>query len=296
MIKNPIVIISDDNYFIGSCVLIKSIVDKHNGKGLAFYIVHDKDKMSENTKNIFINMFPDIEILFYTSSKYEIFKKNIEDGYSKDYNEKKWNTSIWLQVFISDAIPDTIDKVIYMDSDTFFLESPEPIFDFILKMPIAAQIDYGSGNYNAHGKYPYFNAGFFITSLKYWRDINLVDLFLDNIKDNHYEFHGQDFLNDIFKNNWQILGPQINVAREAIALQDYLKSKNDIYNINNFIFHDKPINIHFLGSPKPWTKEYFDNSFSNWRIFNSLGSIDYIYKDLADYVKSFTLNERSTEV
>lgn len=283
---HPVVTITDDKYLPGTMVMIESLL-QYVDSIQNLYIVYDKDRLSKKSMLSLANFVKKrvIKIKFVSSNKYEIFKAKATELYKDDFLDKGWNASIFLQAFLGDAIADE-DIVFYIDSDTIFLQDPQPLLSTNPKLPIMAQIDYGVGTQFSNNNIPYFNAGVFITSLNYWRD-NDFAFEISNEKDLlRYRFHGQDFLNEKFYNNWQLLGPQVNVARECISIEDTIKELK-ILRPENFIFHAKPTLVHYFGSPKPWMKEYTQSILENWRSGGSLNWVDFKYFEILDKVSNF---------
>lgn len=291
----PIVTTTDDNYVLPLLVMVKSAIENAELTNFDLIIVHDQDRLSDKNKKLITSVLSDqlSSIKFYVSKKYESFKNIFNDQYSsksKIFN-KNWSSSVLLHGFISDAIPDTIDEIIFIETDLFFVRKADGFINFELILPIAAQLDYGSGTQNYYDTNPYFNAGVFITSLKYWRSNNAPEYFINSLLENKYDKFGiwpQDFLNDFFKDKWHLLGTQINVARECLALEKIIRYSENIVEQQNFTFHDHPILVHFLGYPKPFHPDYWDDSTYRWRIQNNYIDLDYQYLEMLNKIKAIT--------
>jgi hypothetical protein len=281
----PIITISNDKYILGTAVLLKSIINNTNLEKILFFILYDKDQLSvDNIKkfhNIFLNN-KNIKIKFVTSNTYEKNKEKIKNIYA----DSIFDSSIWLKIFIDEVFYFEVKEIIYIDSDSFFIKNCDDFFNFQLNKPIAAQLDYGSGTSNANPIYPYFNSGIYILSLEYWKKNKILNLFLNELDFKKYKFPDQDFLNIVFKNNWQLLGTQINVARDCLAIENYIMNKTNVMNKNSFMFHDDPIHVHFMGAPKPWESNYLNEVNLNWRLQGELIKVDYLYFNLLKEIKT----------
>jgi lipopolysaccharide biosynthesis glycosyltransferase len=277
--------VTDDRYVLGTAVMLESLYsttpDSH---GSTFYVLHDPEDLSEHSKESLLKLFDKkFKIIFCTSPAYLKQKDIVHNIFKDSYGEQGWSFSILLQAYLPDAIDSSVDKVCYIDSDTIFVKDASDFLSFNLKLPIAAQLDHGVSSQNQNPTYPYFNAGVYITSLRYWRENSLLDRFEPEMF-NTSPFHAQNFLNLVFKNNWQLLGPQINVPREKLGIEDFIDNSN-ILKKENFIFSKSPILVHYLGQPKPWTKKYQTSIGDNWRSLGKRIWIDDYYFNILKNVK-----------
>lgn len=281
-----LVTITDDDYLLGTAVMLESLFSTYSESIDGLYVVYDKQRLSEQSKDKLRRFIGDkvSSVNFVHSDKYELAKETLNEYYKEDFRVKNWNSSIFLQVFLADAVPDSIDRVIYVDSDTIFTNDPAEFLALSPRLPMMAQLDYGVGTQWEHHSTPYFNAGVYITDLSYWRAIGIAESFLALTDFSKYQFHGQDFLNEKFRNNWQPLGPQVNVARECLSLEESI-SNSGIMRPENFVFHGRPILVHFFGSPKPWKQDYVDTIADNWRAGGYLHWVDYRYLDILNNIK-----------
>lgn len=276
---------TSEKYVLGTAVMMESLyfTTKRSHES-TFHILYDPEDLSEQSKNMLSELFKNkFNIVFCISNSYLKQKKIIKNSFLKKYEDQGWSFSVLLQAYLSDAIHPRVDKVFYIDSDTVFTQDASEFLDFDLKYPIAAQLDPGVGTQQENPVSPYFNAGVYITYLNYWREHGLENkLNLASLDDTI--FHAQDFLNLIFKNQWQPLGPQINVTRERLGLEDFINSSN-ITNKENFIYNKKPILVHYFGQPKPWTESYRIEIAYNWRSLGKIIWIDNYYFKILENIK-----------
>lgn len=281
-----IVTVTDDKYLMGTAVMLQSLYNTtKTSHGSNVFILYDKDYLSIQSMNSLTDIFKEkFSIFFCTSSLYEKNKNIYEDSFKNSYLNNGWNFSVLLQMFVADAMPEEVKKIHYVDSDTIFINDAVDFLNFELSMPIAAQVDPGVGSQNENPVQPYFNAGVYITDLNYWKDKEILkNINLENVQSS--VFHAQNFLNQTFKNNWQILGPQINVTRERIGLEDYINN-SDIQEKHNFMFNKNPILVHYFGQPKPWTEDYYKTINNNWRSLGKVIWIDDYYQSILNDIKN----------
>lgn len=282
-----IVTVTDNNYLLGTMVMLQSLYKNTNlNKEINIYIIYDEDDLSElnikKLENFLINKF--LSVNFFTSSSYKKIKNSYLETFKDQYRHNGWGFSVLLQGFISDALPDNVDKIYYIDSDTVFIRNADEFLNLKLNLPIAAQLDPGVGSQYENPVSPYFNAGVFVTSLNFWRENDLINKFMQIDDFAYSQFHAQNFLNKQFLNNWQILGPQINVTREMLGIEMYIHDSN-IMEKQNFIFHKNPILVHYFGHPKPWTKDHWENISNNWRSNGKEIWVDKYYQEILKEVE-----------
>jgi lipopolysaccharide biosynthesis glycosyltransferase len=88
--------------------------------------------------------------------------------------------------------------------------------------------------------------------MKKWREMKLLDQFIEIGSQRIYPFVDQDILNIVFRNNWTRLGREFNY------LHLYGSDENDPS------YSDFPSIIHFAGS-KPWNETSVTQFVSKYR-------------------------------
>ena len=183
-----------------------------------------------------------------------------------------WNGSLaaWLRFFVLQQIPEEVDRLVWIDSDTIVNhEIGGIVSDIPEDAPVAAVCDYLSYwqryRLGFHQDDRYFNSGVIVFNLDYWRKNDTVRKMMDNLDINHtrYIVPDQDMMNDFFKDKILKLPPRYNVQCVLMAyrIQDYFSvfhwSKNAFYSqdeLREALEH--PVIIHFfrfLGD-YPWTR------------------------------------------
>lgn len=149
----------------------------------------------------------------------ELVYLNVEDIYQKieQFGAKGWNGSLatWMKMFIMDELPESVDQLLYLDSDTLIIGSLHELAELDMgEYPVAAVID--SVAYNACNRLglssAYCNAGLIYFNLKYWRAHDVQRRMLECLQENvaRYPVNDQDLLNDFFRNNILRLSPRYN--------------------------------------------------------------------------------------
>lgn len=285
--NRPIVFVTNKKYLIGTTIAVGSAILNNDKQFLDIYIVYDTDDISQEDIDVFLKKFEKYsevcKISFVYSKKFQELKN--ENIFSPENNQinhywTKEYSSIWLKVFIHEALPNNIKECVFIDSDIAIFNNLSDLLSIDLKSPIAACLDrnwFFHLNWNhpvfeyfdknipvkINKAYSYFNSGVMVIDLPYLRKIDLVNILVNNIKQKLYWHSDQDFLNDVFVNNWQAISPFFN-----FIISDTIKNNENsntyyeeiIKNSMN-ILSDKISLLHFTFIPhvaKPWSYDYDD--------------------------------------
>lgn len=174
----------------------------------------------------------------------------------------------YYRLLISDLLPESIEKVIYMDCDIIVNKSIQDLWNIDLTgfaLAAVKQIGYG---YEAERlgypiEYGYFNAGVNMINLTYFREHNISRQLIKYIADNYskIKYHDQDTLNAVLYDQTLHIMPQWNMTSVIYAYQlnkrgdrasggivnDYKTEKE-----NAFLTMKDPYVVHYVSRPKPW--------------------------------------------
>jgi len=157
-----------------------------------------------------------------------------------------FSESIYSRFLIESIIPQSIDKIIYLDVDMVNLVDIQELWDLPLNgdLLLRASVDTGSNSPHIKEKFglvKYFNSGILLINLKEWRKRHISSLCIDFIKANKREVEcpDQDALNVILKGLWIELDFSWNFHSGHYVLNPL--PKDVIVKI-----------VHFAGIYKPW--------------------------------------------
>ena len=189
----------------------------------------------------------------------------------QQYNCGSWNGSIatWLRFFVLDQIPDSVDRLVWIDSDTIIGSGLKSLLEEdIGEHPVAAVCDclsyYERFRLGFDLKSSYYNAGVLIFNLAIWRRDAIIGKLMMHLQENieKYSLNDQDLLNDYFQKQVYRLPPQFNIQCFMMAynIEDYYRTYRwaiDAYysdvQMRNAL--SKPVILHFfrfLGD-YPWS-------------------------------------------
>ena len=252
-----IVYCTDDNYTMPCGVSIISLLENNRKENFVIHVVGLN--LSEKSKSQLIEnvaTYESVEIKFYEVSE------KLFDSYNLSlFGSKYLTVSAYSRLFLSDLLPPTIDKVLYLDCDVIIANDISELWNTqiddysIVGMPdICVYEDEEFVKLGYDFNLGYVNSGVLLINLKYWRDKNVVKLFVDFYTKNFDQItrHDQDVINGTFCDTKLLLPIKFNVVDFY-----YQTKKKDLFGyeeeINDAI--KKPVIIHFTTIGKPWLKQ-----------------------------------------
>lgn len=190
---------------------------------------------------------------------------DIADKLGFDAEGERFNISTFGRFFLGDLLPEPIDRVIYMDSDTVVTGSLKGMWEQDLKENVVAcamEPTIYKETKEALGfkaEEPYYNAGVMLIDLDKWRRENTKDRLLEFYKANvgKLKFCDQDAINVILKNRISTLNPKYNFFSNyyyfSYRALVKINSAYDEIGEKNFIeAKEHPSIVHFAGDERPW--------------------------------------------
>lgn len=260
-----IVLATDHNFIVHCATTIMSIVannDRANIYVLTDYLNHkDVDTLENVVKH-------NDSSLFIIEVNKDLFK---------DFPMPSIKTlshislATYYRLYVAELLPKSVDKVIYLDCDIVVRKSMMALWETdISGYALAAvyqNVDWNferacSLGYSA--EFGYFNAGVLLMNLTYWRENNVLNTFIEFIKQKQESilYHDQDVLNGTLFSVTKRLPARWNMLTDMFRKR-YLDTNE--YNAEGVILHDHqdykadiikeskdPYVIHFVSRPKPW--------------------------------------------
>lgn len=200
----------DENYAPYAGVSMTTLFENSKDiEELTVYLATEKVS-EENTKKLaqLAQSYGRTLVYLDTSMIYDRIKK---------VGVNSWNGSLatWMKMFVMGSVPDCVDQLLYIDSDTLIPGSLRELAELDLgDAPVAAVIDSSSrtSRERLHMKTPYCNAGVIYFNLKYWRAHDTERKMLEHLQKHvaEYPVNDQDLLNDFFRNQIYILPLRFN--------------------------------------------------------------------------------------
>ena len=249
-----IVACTDKNYIMPTGVMLYSVCRNNTDVDIAFHIITDGVEAEEKEKLIkTVKQFKNKSILFYDA-------KVLDTSAFPIMENCHYPISAFYRLFITEILPVTLKKVLYLDVDIIVRQSLLSLWNVCLgDYAIAAVSDWHIECTDSSERlcYPkdlgYVNTGVLLINLEYWRVHNVMKSFLEYMNSHADKnlYADQDILNYVFRDNKKVLPVKYNLQTGLLwnKIKDYFEE--DVYNKKvREAVHDCVI-VHFSGR-KPW--------------------------------------------
>lgn len=281
-----VVFASDDNYIQHATVAMMSIVQNSTSQNhFVFYVLDDSisEYKKNKAKETFLNYNVEVKFLQVDTSLIKNF-----------YVSGQLSRAAYLRLMMTEMLPATVEKVIYLDCDLLVLTDIEKLWNFDMQgNPLAAVPDYGimasAKNWRHKQKSLglkkddlYFNSGVLIVDVAQWRSKKYGAVVIDKARENNYQHHDQDALNKVFYRNWLPLPIRWNVIPPIWNL--FLKVLcNNRFRKNAIQARKNMAILHYAGGYKPW--EYEEISMFNGEYYSCLRKTSFCDVEMPQFDK-----------
>lgn len=246
-----VILATDDNFVQHCCVTITSMI-AHN-KGVNFYIF--TEGLTKENEEILKKQAKKngchLEICIINDNITKSFPMPPEGGLHI-------SIATYYRLFAAIVLPETVDKVIYMDCDMVVRKSFEDLWYTDLTGYALGAVFQNDSESSLLDKerlmieknYGYFNAGLLFINLDYWRKNDVTKRLFDFIRNHRDRIkqHDQDTLNAVLYKEVKPISYTWNylpifywkMKKVFPSYVDYTEKVAD------------PANIHFVSVPKPW--------------------------------------------
>lgn len=260
--KINIVACPDKDFVMPTGLMMYSVCVNNLDVDIDFHIIIDESVTKDDQQDLMdsICMFEGKKVLFYHfENKSGIIFPII--------SESHLTLSAYYRLYLTDILPSSINKVLYLDGDVIIRHSLKELWDMDLSdFALAAVPDMRVGTidrYDVLGyskSLGYFNSGVLLINLAYWRQHQVTKLFNEFIRNRseailHYD---QDVLNYIFREQKMTLPIKFNFQHGFLwknPQYDWSKYGEEVIEARK-----DPVIVHFTGA-KPWRPSYDPNPF-----------------------------------
>lgn len=178
--------------------------------------------------------------------------------------------AIYYRLQISVLLPNTIEKVLYLDCDLIVQEDVECLWTMDMEgKPIGAVLDLGilasraswaekKKSLGLNDEDGYFNSGVLLIDLSLWRARGYSEELRHLAASHTYKHHDQDVLNVIFRKNWKELPLRWNVIPPVWQLFTKILRQR-AYRSMAIEACDAIAILHYAGGYKPWEYERLED-------------------------------------
>lgn len=178
----------------------------------------------------------------------------------------------YCRLFISSLLPKNIDKVLYLDCDSIIVNPLNELWNIDVSnyscgavVDVANGLDFMKTGINMDKNDTYFNAGVLVINLKYWRDNNIEDKFINFLikYKKIIKMHDQDIINNVLNNTIKKIHPKFNLMSnfhesncKAVVKYEGMKNYYDISTLKEA--QKNPVFVHLCGSnrDRPWANKH----------------------------------------
>ena len=247
-----------DNKYVMPCgITIISILENNKDIEITFHIIGvGLTDISKKELDFTIKEYTNASLIHYKLDEETLQSYNLNIC-----NTELYSIAVYARFFVADLLPKDIDKLLYLDCDMMVAKNLRPLWNIdITEYAIAGVPDpycmYSTDmckRLNFNDSFVYINSGALIINLKYWRENNLRDKFLDCSIENKEKliFPDQDVINSVLGESRLFLPIKYNVLdvyywTDAQRLNGYADEAQEA--INDYVI------VHFTGDSKPWLK------------------------------------------
>ncbi len=246
---------------------IVSICENNKAEKIKFYLIVD-DISRENCHNL-KNM-----IKGYDQESEIIQIGNIRKQFDFEFDTSGWNPVIVTRLLVDKFLPQSVDRVLYLDGDTIVRGSLADLYSTDLgDAVIGAVIEPIASSKNKKAldiNDAYYNSGVLLIDMRKWRKEQIGQKMIQFYHDHDGKLFApdQDVINGVLKNKIYTLSPKYNLCtyflhypyrffKKIMYPTKYIsKSEFDVSVAD-------PVIVHFLGEDRPWrtgnTHKYRDD-------------------------------------
>ena len=254
-----IVLACNNNFVPYAATVVVSILK--NDKKVHFFILTD-DMTSEN-EQLLLSMIRDmggfLDVVRVDEKLFEDFPM------PSNPHLKHIGISTYFRLFVELLLPNSIDKLIYLDCDIVVRKSLLPLYDtdisdyYLGAVYHSDDLSINNGAFkrlNIPVNQGYFNAGVLLINLRKWREDGIYNQCVKYLHDNKLKIvnHDQDVLNVVCGKQTKMLSFTWN-CMNSFFMSVFLKKTDHISLIYKKDLEEiirDPAVLHFASRPKPW--------------------------------------------
>ena len=256
---------SSDLFSEIAAVSINSLLTNNNRKKIHIYIIDNGIKTINKNKLILL-------VKNYGQTLDFIPIPDIEAMVGRKINVGRWNISTFGRCFLCSILPDSVDKLMFIDADTIIRHSLEDLYDSNMNgMALLGVDDCRGGKYRENIDLPYdhnyINCGFMIVDLTLWRKLNAEKKYIQfiNNKNGNITYMDQGVINGVLgkMNLVGLIHPRFNCQRLYFdfTYDEFIELRKPVFHYSRQDYEDAindPVIVHFttcfISGTRPWNK------------------------------------------
>ena len=250
-----------DSYAPYAGVTFSSLL-KHCSIPVHFFLL--SQDISKENKERFMHIltdYPQASVDFVQLNEYQL---NEVRAIYQEISRPSLHESVLYRLFAAEVIPESINSVLYLDTDILVKGDISDLADIVFNDDIALyavpdgfrMLDYHRIHCSPMS-HDYFNSGVMLINLSYWRKNAVRQASLVFLSDNKdlCPFMDQDLLNAVCATKVGHLQQKYNFIAKYTDLQ--IIKENVPYNYFDEALEARinPTIVHYAGGPRPWFKD-----------------------------------------
>ena len=231
---------------------IKSIT-RFNESKYTFFIMHSD--IPQNIQESIINEFPkeEFNFLYMDKTLFDDFPKN-----------KRYPQEMYYRILAADFLPETIDKILYLDPDTIVIKPLDELYNIDLGENYFAACthtkkfltEFNRIRLGMDENAPYINSGVMLMNIKELRKHQNREELIDYIEEkvNVFMLPDQDIISALYGDKILLIDEyKYNLSDRMITFHNSnpKNKKIDLPWVKN-----NTVIIHYFGKNKPWNENY----------------------------------------
>ena len=273
---NPInIVCATDGKYVPYCgVMLTSLFENNKEREINVYILIDKALPANG-----IAKFEKLAKRYHQTINFcKVDSSFFENFPIKGNGVGQLSIVTYYRIYAADLLPQTVDKVLYLDCDIIVNRPIGELFDMdwtdiaiggVPDMCIEWQEFYDRLQYDK--SLGYFNAGVVMLNLAYWRKHNIAQQCLDYLANNYaiIENNDQDVLNYVMREKKRML--PITYNYQTLFLTPYIYDTLSHQMQADVVAEKSPTIIHYASQMKPWMAYYYSHPFYTvWKKYKKL--------------------------
>ena len=280
--KINIVCATDDKYVPYCGVMLTSLFENNKDSQVDVYIMIDKPLQERNREK-----FAELANIYGTSISYCVVDKRFLENFPlKGDGVDHWSIVTYYRLYAAELLPETVDKVLYLDCDIIVDGSLRELFgmdwDGIAAGAVPDMCTEWTEYYERLGydrSKGYFNAGVVLINLDYWRKNHTGQQCLDWLANNYDKVfnNDQDVLNVVLADKKKTLSVTYNYQIQ-LRMPHFFNTFSK--NLKEEVLKtEHPVIIHYAAELKPWMAYYYSYPFNDvWHKYKKMS----LWKNMSD--------------
>ena len=203
------------------------------------------------------------------------------------------NISTYYRLMMLSVIPETVEKILYLDCDILVRGNVEELWETDIKDYYLAGVTDTTGKFARESvgldrNDKYVNAGVLLINLKRWREDGIEEKFLSYLEARNWrvEFNDQGIINHVCNSGIKLVSPGYNMMP---TYQRYTRKELMRFTELESFYSEEEIEeakrepkiIHYAGYAfsRPWFKNAKGQYVEEFRVYLKKTGIDFIYRD-----------------